>query len=254
MKAVSKESPDQPDPVGRTLGSPSRVILTAIGVFIISQAIGAFTVELIYGLIHPGSRGILTDSITAQFFYILIAEGLAAWFAIYLVRSKRLNLSVIGLGRRPQTSDIAKAVGGFLVYYAILLAVGVLVNYLSPDLENQQQNLGFTNIQTGTENLLAFISLVILPPLGEETLIRGYLYSGLRKVWRFLPALAVTSLMFGLAHLEFGNGGPLVWAAAIDTAILSIVLCYLREKSGALYAGILVHMMNNLIAFGVHFK
>jgi len=95
---------------------------------------------------------------------------------------------------------------------------------------------------------------VVLPPLGEETLIRGYLYSGLRQTWRFLPALVITSLMFGLAHLEFGSGGPLVWAAAIDTAILSIVLCYLREKSGALYAGILVHMMNNLIAFGVHFK
>jgi len=254
MKAVSKEPPDQPEPAGHTLGRPLRIVLTAIGVFIVSQAIGAFAVELIYGLIHPGSSGALTNSISAQFFYILIAEGLAAWFAIYLVRSRRLNLSVIGLGRRPQTGDIAKAVGGFLVYYAILLAAGVVVSYLSPDLENQQQNLGFTNIQSGTDNLLAFISLVVLPPLGEETLIRGYLYSGLRQTWRFLPALVITSLMFGIAHLEFGSGGPLVWAAAIDTAILSIVLCYLREKSGALYAGILVHMMNNLIAFGVHFK
>jgi len=236
------------------LGSPLKVILTAIGIFIISQAIGAFAVELVNGIINPRSSDALTNSITAQFFYILIAEGLAAWLAIYLVRSKRLSLAVIGLGRRPQTSDIAKAFGGFLVYYAILLAAGILVSVLSPDLENQKQNLGFTNIQTGTENLLAFVSLVILPPLGEETLIRGYLYSGLRKTWRFMPALIVTSLMFGLAHLEFGNGGPLVWAAAIDTAILSIVLCYLREKSGALYAGMLVHMLNNLIAFGVHFK
>jgi membrane protease YdiL (CAAX protease family) len=75
-----------------------------------------------------------------------------------------------------------------------------------------------------------------LPPLGEEILVRGYLFSGLRMVWRFLPAVIVTSLLFGAAHLEFGGGGPLVWAAAIDTFILSVVLCFLRERSGALDA------------------
>jgi len=249
-----EDSAEQPEAARRTLGRPLRVILTTIGVFIISQAAGAFIVELVYGLIHPGSSGALDKSISGQFFYILIAEGLAAWFAIYLVRSRRLNLSVIGLGRRVRTKDLAMAVGGFLIYYAILLVAGVLVNYLSPDLQNQQQNLGFTNIRTGSENVMAFVSLVILPPLGEETLVRGYLFSGLRKYWRFAPALLFTSLLFGLAHLEFGSGGPLVWAAAIDTAILSVVLCYLRESTGALYAGMLVHMVNNLIAFGVHFK
>jgi membrane protease YdiL (CAAX protease family) len=249
----SHESEGEPKPARRTLGSPLRLTLTAIGVFIVSQAAGAFAVELVYGIMHPGSTGALNNSIAAQFFYILIAEGLAAWFAIYLVRSRGLNLSVIGLGRRPRTGDLTSAVGGFVIFYLVLIAAGVVVNYLSPQLQNQQQNLGFTNIRTGTENILAFISLVILPPLGEETLIRGYLYSGLRKFWRFAPALVFTSLLFGLAHLEFGSGGPLVWAAAIDTAILSVVLCFLREKTGALYAGMLVHMLNNLIAFGVHF-
>jgi membrane protease YdiL (CAAX protease family) len=254
METKKTPAADELKPVRRTLGRPPRVILSAIGIFIISQAAGALAVELVYGIVHPGSTGILDSSITAQFFYILIAEGLAAWLAIYLVRARRLGLSVIGLGRRPQTKDITAAVGGFVIFYLILIAAGIVVNYLSPELQDQQQNLGFTNIQTGTDNILAFISLVILPPLGEETLIRGYLFSGLRKYWRFAPALVFTSVLFGVAHLEFGSGGPLVWAAAIDTAILSVVLCFLREKTGALYAGMLVHMLNNLIAFGVHFK
>jgi membrane protease YdiL (CAAX protease family) len=73
-------------------------------------------------------------------------------------------------------------------------------------------------------------------------------------VSRFWPAVVVTSLFFGAAHLELGSGGPLVWAAAVDTFLLSVVLCFLRERSGALYAGMLVHMANNLVAFGVHFK
>jgi membrane protease YdiL (CAAX protease family) len=60
--------------------------------------------------------------------------------------------------------------------------------------------------------------------------------------------------MFGLAHLQLGSGTAVVWAAGIDTFLLSLVLVYLREKSGVLYAGMLVHALNNLIAFGVHFK
>jgi membrane protease YdiL (CAAX protease family) len=143
---------------------------------------------------------------------------------------------------------------GFGVFYLLLIVAGIIVNSLSPTLTDQKQNLGFTNITSGTDNILAFISLVLLPPLGEETLIRGYLYSGLRQVWRFLPALLTTSLIFGAAHLELGSGSALVWGAAIDTFLLSVVLVYLREKTGALYAGMLVHMLNNLIAFFVVIK
>jgi membrane protease YdiL (CAAX protease family) len=143
---------------------------------------------------------------------------------------------------------------GFAAFYGLLIIAGVIINAFAPNVNNEQQNLGFNNINTSTQNLLAFISLVALPPLGEEVLVRGYLYSGLRMVWRFWPALLVTSLLFGAAHLEFGAGGPLVWAAAIDTLLLSIVLCFLRERTGALYAGMAVHLLNNLIAFGVHFK
>jgi membrane protease YdiL (CAAX protease family) len=150
--------------------------------------------------------------------------------------------------------DIIGAAVGFGVFFVTLIITGLIINHLSPELNNQKQDLGFNNISTSSENILAFVSLVILPPLGEETLVRGYLYSGLRKFWRFWPAVAVTSIIFGAAHLEFGSGGPLVWAAAIDTFLLSIVLCFLRERTGALYAGMAVHMLNNLIAFHFAFK
>lgn len=246
---------DVPAVAGKaSLGKPAGVIARTILIFIISQLLAVFLVELVYGAIRPGSHANLDSSITAQFFYILIAEGAAAWFVIKLVKKRGLSLAVIGFGRRPRKSDLLKAALGFVVFYALLIVAGIIISIFSPDLTNQQQNIGFNNINNNIENYLAFISLVIIPPLGEETLIRGYLYSGLRRWWRFWPALLVTSLLFGAAHLEFGNGGPLVWGAAIDTFLLSVVLVYLRENTGVLYAGILVHALNNLIAFGVHFK
>jgi membrane protease YdiL (CAAX protease family) len=235
------------------LGGPLRLILTTVLVFLASQVVAALIAEAILSALHPNGMR-LDDSIGAQFVYVALAEGLAAWLVIRIVRRRGLGLGFIGLGRRPKGSDLTRALIGFGIFYVLLIAASVLVNSLSPEITNQKQNLGFTNINSGTDNLLAFISLVLLPPLGEEVLIRGYLYSGLRKVWRFLPALLMTSFIFGAAHLELGSGSPLVWGAAIDTFLLSVVLVYLREKTGALYAGMLVHMLNNLIAFFIVIK
>lgn len=251
---VLKPAKTKDNPPSKTLGSPFRVIVTTVLIFLASQILAVFLAQIILGIAHPNTTISLDDSIASQFGYILAAELLAAGAVIHLVRRRGLNLSSIGLGRRPNGNDVLKAVIGFVAFYIILIIASLIVSALSPDLSDQKQDLGFTNIRTGTDNLLAFLALVVIPPIGEEILVRGYLYSGLRKVWRFWPALVVTSLIFGFAHLEFGSGGPLVWAAAIDTFLLSVILVFLREKTGALYAGIAIHMLNNLIAFTVHFN
>lgn len=248
-KSVHESKPPQ------DLGSPVRVIFMTIIIFLVSQVIVApILVYLGHSLLRPHKPFNIDNSIVEQFFFILIAELFVAWAVIKIVKRRGLSLSIIGLGRRPVLKDVWRALLGFAGFYVLLIIAGTIINSLSPNLNNQQQDLGFNNLTTGTDNILAFIALVILPPLGEETLVRGYLYSGLRKFWRFWPALLFTSLLFGAAHLEFGSGGPLVWAAAVDTFLLSVVLCYLREHTGALYAGMLVHLLNNVIAFGVHFK
>jgi membrane protease YdiL (CAAX protease family) len=241
-------------PAPKNLGGPARLILTTLVIFLASQIVAAFIAELGLAIFHPNVRLSLDDSVAAQFVYILIAEGLAAWLVFRIVKKRGLKLSAIGLGRKPNSSDLIKAAIGFGTFYVLLIIAGLIVNSISPDLTNQKQNVGFNHLSNGLENILAFISLVILPPLGEEILVRGYLYSGLRKVMKFMPALVVTSLFFGAAHLQLGSGTPLVWAAAIDTFLLSIVLVYLRERTGALYAGMLVHMLNNLLAFFVVIK
>ena len=240
----------------RGFGSLSLVVFNTVVIFILSQFIAAFVVMALASVFHgnSASASVLDDSIAAQFFYVLIAESLSVWLVLKLIQRRGLKLLAIGLGRKPTWGDATKAVVGFLVYYALLVVITLVMAWLLPNFNtDQKQYLGFNNINSTGDNILAFVALVILPPLGEETLVRGYLYSGLRSKLKYLPALLVTSLIFGLAHLEIGNGNPLVWGAAIETFVLSIVLVHLREKTGALYAGMLVHLANNLIAFGVHF-
>ena len=95
-----------------------------------------------------------------------------------------------------------------------------------------------------------FISLVVLPPIVEEILVRGFLYTSLRKYLPRIWAVIIASALFAAAHLPEGNSGAgLLWVAAVDTFILSAVLIYLREKTDKLWASMMVHGMKNGIAF-----
>jgi hypothetical protein len=57
-------------------------------------------------------------------------------------------------------------------------------------------------------------------------------------VW---AAIIITSLLFGAVHGQ--------WNVAIDVFVLSLVLCSLREVTGNIWAGVLLHMLKNGLAF-----
>ena len=234
-------------------GGPVRVILTTFVIFLVSQFVAAFLLQIAFGIIHPGNKNILDQSVVAQFFYILLAEGLAITSVLLILRRRGLRLKSIGFGRHVQWSDVKLAALGLVVFYGLLLAVTAILTLIIPSYNaGAPQDVGFNVLSTPLDQIIALIALVILPPLGEETLMRGYLYSGLRSRLKFWQAMLITSLLFGAVHLSTGVNGAL-WAAGVNTFILSVVLVYLRERTGALYAPIMVHSANNLIAFVAHF-
>lgn len=236
----------------RYLGPLPLIIFNVLLIFIGSQFLAVLIVELMLGVVHAGPHS-LDNSAAAQFFYILLAEGAAAGTVIWLVRRRQLSLKAIGLGRRPRRGDLWPALVGFICFYGLLIVVSIVASLLYPDIDKGNQDVGFNSLNSSFDHIIAFVSLVIIPPLGEEPLVRGYLYSGLRSRFRFMPALLLTSVLFGAAHLMTGAGPGLLWSAALNTFVLSVVLVYLRERTGALYAGMLVHALNNAVAFGFHF-
>ncbi|MEK7095876.1 MAG: type II CAAX endopeptidase family protein [Patescibacteria group bacterium] len=236
-----------------SFGGPARVILLVFAIFLLSQFVAALLLKIAYGVIHPGADNILDQSVGAQFFYILLAEALAVGCVIWVLRRRQLGLGAIGFSRHPAWHDVKWTGLGFVIFYGLLVAVTAILTLFIPGFDSgAPQDVGFNVLSTPLDQIIALIALVILPPLGEETLMRGYLYSGLRSRWAFWPAMFITSLLFGVAHLSTGANGTL-WAAGVDTFILSAVLVYLRERSGALYAPIMMHAANNLIAFVAHF-
>lgn len=183
------------------------------------------------------------------FSYIFLAQTITLILLHKFMKARRITFKGLGLNK-PRAAFIAYALGAYAVYFLIYLVSLVTAKALIPGLDlDQKQELGFSHSETGIGLVPIFISLVILPPIVEEIVVRGFMFKGLRTKLVFLPAAVITSLIFAVAHLGEGGGGGLLWVAGIDTFVLSLVLCYLREKTGSLWPGIGVHMIKNAIAF-----
>ena len=91
---------------------------------------------------------------------------------------------------------------------------------------------------------LALIA-ISLAPLVEELLFRGVLLSALIQRWNVGVAIAVSSLLFALVHLQ---GLGFLWYAVPDLALLAVGLAWLRLCSQSIWPSVLAHGVNNLLA------
>jgi membrane protease YdiL (CAAX protease family) len=232
--------------------SPVLAVAAVVLIYFISQLVGGLLLSVYPAIRHWNSsqaNAWINNSVLAQFVYIVIAEGITIYAVWQFLKHYKISLSVIGV-KRFKVEDILYAFAGFAVYfvsYAILLQI---VTKLVPSLNvSQQQQIGFQNANGVGQLVLTAISLVILPPIAEEILMRGFLYTSLKKSLPKVVAALVTSVIFASAHLEFGQGAPLLWVAALDTFVLSLVLVYLRERTDRLWASMGVHGLKNTVAF-----
>lgn len=163
----------------------------------------------------------------------------------WLVLKRRTSRADVGLQRLPEWFDFLMAPAGFIVYFVLSGALLVLVTNVFPSFNPvQAQDTGFAHLSMSYQYILAFITLVVLAPLCEELLFRGYLFGKLRKIVPLWVAILFTSLLFGFLHVHGGT-----WNVGLDTFALSIILCLLRVYTGSLWASILLHMIKNAIAY-----
>lgn len=223
----------------------------AVSIFFIAQIIAVVPVGIIYSLSGHSVSGLgdLSYNISFQFLTILAIESIVIGLIYLFLRFYKTKLSAIGL-RRPRLSDLGYGLAAVPVYFVMYIITVGTITALVPHLNvNQQQDIGFKDPAGTVELILTFVSLVILPPIGEEILFRGFLYSSLKKGLPIFGAVVVTSILFAIGHLPAGGTAGPLYIAAIDTFVLSLVLIYLREKTGGLWSSMLLHAIKNGVAF-----
>ena len=95
-----------------------------------------------------------------------------------------------------------------------------------------------TNVPTG---LISMLCVVVVAPIFEEVLFRGKIFSVFSATLSPLLSALASALLFGVMH---GNV-----AVALEAFLVGIVLSYIYILKGSIFAPILLHIMNNIVAY-----
>jgi membrane protease YdiL (CAAX protease family) len=207
------------------------LILLIGGTLLIS---GMFRITGQLRLQAPGSA--TTLSVAAA-----VLEGVALIGSVYVLGLRRRHISWQAVGVRPpgriwwQTSLwiglLVIPISGFIA--ALIQKVLGLpqtnpqLSFLAPEGFNWFGAIGM------------FLFGGIIDPFAEELVFRGVLYQWLNDRFGMWPGIAISSLIFGLAHGDVAVGGA--------AAVLGVVLAWTYEKSHSLWPPVLIHVINNSV-------
>jgi uncharacterized protein len=93
----------------------------------------------------------------------------------------------------------------------------------------------------------SIILLITIQPIGEEIFFRGFLLDKFNNLFGKKSAIIINSILFGVAHLSFGNIYP-----AILTFIIGLILSILVIKTDNLYSAIIAHILFNVLSFSLY--
>ena len=135
---------------------------------------------------------------------------------------------------------IAVVIVSFIIYPLIemgLRAAGVPMYWTTGQIAPVNQN-------TLQDMLIGILVTVILAPLTEDTIFRGYVYQAFAQRTHKWAAIAGSSLIFALLHIQFFGPGMAIWILFFGTAS-----AWLYSRFDNIYPSLLFHALNNLWAY-----
>ena len=202
----------------------------------ISQSIGITAMNILMVILTIKVKSGLYELIGKEaslFVCELLVVGIPLWVA-YLIRKKLTNNNSFNL-------KIEKLrILPFIVIGSVVLLFGIAdpIGNLIPMPESFKKSLVDFGSQPG---IFAFLLLVIAAPILEELLFRGIILDGLLKRYSPLTAILISSLLFGLAHLN-------PWSF-VNGLIIGIFSGWVYFKTRSVLPSIIIHASANLSGF-----
>lgn len=168
---------------------------------------------------------------------------LAITLVLIVVRS---GLGEVGFKSQGLKRTLTWGVGGGMMLFVLVLAAGVVIQLLQPQLQPQPFEEVLRDVATYKDLLLMILVGSVLAPLVEEMYFRGMVYPVLRKYIGVTWAIVASGVFFGLMHWDLWRTVPL--------AMGGMGLAYIYERSCSIYAPWLAHgVWNGIMALIVFF-
>lgn len=167
-------------------------------------------------------------SMQARFVAITYAISMTLCFVMIGIYRKLRGLSRLLSFRSPGWASPFRLLSGYLLLWCVSIAVEPLAELLPGD----QDSLG------GGGWLL--ISAVLLAPVFEEVIFRGYAAGIVRRIYGGLAAWIISALLFGFVHA--------IPSVIVPAVFSGLVLGYFYLRYRSLGMVIMLHAMNNITA------
>lgn len=183
-------------------------------------------------------------------FYVLFGDAFASPLGellvavlplIYMLARKIHIRSYIGAGINFKTFLLGITIGFSLVLFDILIS-NLLYAAFGPSQAAEASNKLTINLASSTPGLLSVLITVVFAGVCEEFAFRGFLLSAIERKYSFWPALLVSSIAFGLFHID----PQFIWTIAAFLMGLMFGYAYHRWHSYTICA--LAHVTIDFVA------
>ena len=204
------------------------VLLSVLSALIIGSIFGAMDPAILSGS-NPG---------LATYFAMFIGQSFLIIPVLYYLKSKKFNL-IDSLRLNIVSSEIIYATV-FISIGAMILSdeINILVGMVIPIPDSFLQIEALLKPENPFSFALLIITIVIIAPIGEELLFRGFLQNSLEKIWNDVTrAILFSSLFFAVIHFN-----PF-WI--IQIYFLGVLLGFLAWKTNSIIPCIIFHVIIN---------
>jgi membrane protease YdiL (CAAX protease family) len=204
-----------------------------------------FAVILGYVMTHPetGDAAVMRAMATDGFLLALVTIVAGpAWIGVMAIAARWRGWHVADYLALvvPRRSDFAF---GLACMAALLIAFDVLTYATGRDLVPTFMFESYKTARASGSLVLFFIAVVIIGPVTEEIVFRGFLFRGLNASFLGVAGtLIVTSVAWALMHVQYDT---LIIAQIF---LIGLLLGWLRWASGSTLLTISLHVLANLVA------
>ena len=206
-------------------GAPDALCAGILALWMISVILGSLDKPQVISFSAIVANSAVYGSIVLGIFGVIGFQGRSA-------------TALFGLQPRRFPAAARSALLWLLITYPLILAAQAFVQRVFPGGDDSQLIVRYFLEHPDPRHRAAVVFMAVLvAPMAEEIIFRGYFYGVIRRFGGRVPALLTSSLLFAAIHIHLPS--------MLGLGLLGLILCLLYERTASLWAPITFHALFN---------